>query len=780
MKPIVLIEETSLKTGLSEAQAASRRRNISADDTKKPLGQMIREQVFSYFNLVNYFLAAIVIFTGSWRNLLFMFVVLANTVTSLYQEIRSRRVLDKLALIHQQKYSVLRNGKMITLPIDEIVQGDLIALKTGAQVPCDGVIRQGECQVNESLLTGESDPIDRSPGGSLYGGCFIVSGSCLMQAALVGSAQYMAAILKDARREKQFPSQLRDSLNTIIRFCSWILFPAGLLLFIKQYWLTGVPLNEALLSTVASMVGMIPEGLVILTTAALMTASVKMARKAVLIQELYCTESLARVDVLCLDKTGTITSGKMNVTRILPMEGQSQQQIEQDLADLYDSLEDDNLTAQALRSYLYKIPARRKASRLFPFSSSSKCSGAVFENETLIAGAYSFIFSKEDPAILEQIDTYARQGYRVLVLAKAPALERLAKGDYQLLALILIEDEIRPDAGRILSYFEEQGVAVKIISGDMPQTVAAIARKAGVEGEAIDMSRVSDSQIPEAVKTASIFGRVSPEQKKLMVQALQQQDHTVAMTGDGVNDVMALKQADCSIAMGSGAQAAMAVASMVLLQDQFSALPRIVLEGRRVINNIERTSSLFLVKTLFSFLLAVLTVIWLAEYPFVPIQLTLVSSLGTGIPAFILTFENSTSRIRGNFLVRVLSRAIPGALAVCAGICACYALMHLATLHMNTETYRTLCTALAGINAICVLYMCCRPLSFLRLLVVVACAAGLYLLMAFVPSIFMLEHLSWKWLGVLAGLGIGQVGVFWLLNRVSWKRLLGNIQFLRK
>lgn len=780
MKPLELLTPTSLKTGLTSDQVKQAPRNHIDSNPQKTIGQMAFEEFFSFFNIVNYILAAIVLYTGSYRNLLFMIIVLSNTVIGLYQKIHSRRILNKLALLHAHKYQVLRNGRWEAVESDDICQGDIIRLSAGVQIPCDGVIRQGECQVNESPLTGESDALDRMEGGSLYGGCFIVSGACLMQAVEVGSAQYMATIIKEARREKQYPSQLRDVLNSIIKFCTIILFPAGILLFCKLFFYSGVELNTALLNTTASMVGMIPEGLIILTSTALATAAVKMARKAVLIHELYCIENLARVDTLCLDKTGTITSGKMNVVKYIPLDGQSEEQMKQDLANVFGSLEDDNMTAQAIRRSLYPLLPTEKSTVRFPFSSTWKSSGAVFGNTTLIVGAYSFIFEKTDPKVLAQIEQYAAQGLRVLVLAKTGPIEKLARGNYTLCGLILIEDELRPDAKEILDYFKTQDVDLKIISGDMVTTVAAIAHKAGVDGNAVDMSKVADDQIGEVVAHNSIFGRVSPTQKMLMVKALQKQGRTVGMTGDGVNDVMALKQADCSIAMGSGAQAAMAVASLVLLQDQFAVLPQIVAEGRCVINNIQRTASLFLVKTIFSFLLTVLTVIWMQAYPFVPIQLTFVSAIGTGIPAFILTFENDISRPKSNFLVSVLSRAIPGALAISCGISILYCIVQYGPMNVNLEQYQTMCTLLAVINAIGVLYMICRPLSFLRLLVLILSIAMAVGGMLFFPTMFFLYQLSWQADLLVFAIGAGQVYLLYQLWQVHWSKYLNRLPLVAK
>lgn len=773
MEPIHLQHETDLATGLSPAQAAVATKNLIDSNPQKSIGRLITEEFFSFFNIVNYILAFLVILTGSYRNLLFMIVVLSNTIIGLYQKIHSRRILNQLALVHAQKYQVLRGGKYEDLASDEIVEGDLVKLSAGAQIPCDGVIRTGACQVNESPLTGESDALERDSGQTIYGGCFVVSGHCVMQAALVGNAQYMASIVKEAKREKQFPSQLRDTLNRLIQFCSIIIFPAGLLLFLKLYVFThSVTLNAALLNVTAAMVGMIPEGLIILTSTALATAAVKMARQAVLIHELYCIESLARVDTLCLDKTGTITSGAMNVYDFVPVEGVSKEEMKVDLANILNALQDDNLTSQAIRKAIEGTNPTQRAIKTFPFSSEWKSSGALFKEEAILMGAYRFLFEDLDPSVLAKIDQWAKQGLRVLVLAKSKPIEKLQKGNYTLCGFLLIEDEIRPNAAKILEYFHQQEVALKVISGDMTATVQAIASKAGVSGQAIDMSTVSQDQIPEVVKKYSIFGRVTPMQKKLMVEALQNQGHTVAMTGDGVNDVMALKQADCSIAMGSGAQAAMAVASMVLLEDQFSALPQILLEGRRVINNIQRTASLFLVKTLFSFFVTVLTVVWMKVYPFVPIQLTLVSSAGIGIPSFFLTFENDTKRPKGNFLISVLSRAIPGALAITFGIVIAYIVLIHGPFELTLDQYQTICTWLAAINALGILALICFPPSRLRLGVIILSIGMMLGALLLLPSVFYLDKLSWPLFAILALIAILEESVLWILWHLQWSKIL--------
>lgn len=775
------------QTGLSEAQAASEPKNTVTKKHGQTVQDIIRSNVFTFFNLVNVILAGLVIATGSYKNMMFMIIVVLNILIGIIQEIRSKKVLDKLAFLHQDHAKVIRQSRELSLPLDEIVLNDILILESGNEIPCDGVLVQGTVLVNESPLTGESDAVDKKTGDSLYSGCFVTAGRCRMQVVSVGDQTWAQKIMQEAGKVKQYPSQLRDSLKKIIQFSSMILFPMGALLFLKSFFVEHMFWKEAVLSSVAAMVGMIPEGLIILTSVALALASMKLARKKVLVQELYCIETLARVDVLCLDKTGTITKGTMKVNDLVVWDektdapaaagAEAEKQLQQTLSNVYGSLEDDNATAKALREYVQNIPPTQKATRVFPFSSASKCAGAVFEDRTLLIGAYSFVFDREDPRVLSVISDYAGQGLRVLCLAEGPAMDRLQKGDYRLLGLVVIEDVIRPDAPEILSYFKKQGVDIKIISGDNPQTVASIARRAGVEGKWLDMGSVSQEEIPQAVQEYSIFGRVTPQQKKEMVLALKGQGKTVAMTGDGVNDVMALKEADCSIAMGTGTQAARSVASLILLEDQFSALPSILGQGRQVINNIQRTASLFLVKTLFSFGLSLLTLFILPAYPFEPVQLTLISGMGTGIPSFVLTLEPNQNKITGRFLISVLSRAFPGAVSMITIVL----LLRICSLFvpMDHNTFSALCTILAGINALWILYFVCVPFTLMRrCLLICMCLffAGALILFPDLFGMVMPNLEQWCIVGV-----IGVCIPFWLrkLQSFNWQGLLSRWKFLQ-
>ena len=793
MEKLTIQTPVSPQTGLDTAQVHQAPKNVVSTRHGQTVGEIIRNNIFTFFNLVNVILAGLVIATGSYKNMLFMGVVVLNILIGIVQQIRSKRVLDQLAFLHQDHASVVRNGKTLSIPLDEIVLNDILILESGNEIPCDGVVVQGSVLVNESPLTGESDAVDKQEGDSLYSGCFVTAGRCRMQVVLVGEETYTQKIMKEAGRVRKYPSQLRDSLNKIIQFSSVILFPLGALLFAKSFFVMHLPWQEAVLSAVAAMVGMIPEGLIILTSIALALASMKLARQNVLVQELYCIETLARVDMLCLDKTGTITKGTMKDSDVVwgkddtPVSSPSAEQesaLRQEIANVYHTLEDDNPTAQALRAFVKDLSISEKAQKVFSFSSVNKCAGAVFADHTILIGAYSFVFEKEDPAVLSVISDYAKKGLRVLCVARGPLMENLQKGDYTLLGLVVIQDVIRPDAPEILSYFKKQDVQIRIISGDNPQTVAAIAKRVGVEGKWIDMAAVTPEQIFDAVKNCTIFGRVTPEQKKLMVLALKKQGHTVAMTGDGVNDVMAgandvlaLKEADCSIAMGTGTQAARSVSSLVLLEDQFSALPSILNQGRQVINNIQRTASLFLVKTLFSFGLSLLTLFILQAYPFEPIQLTLISGLGTGIPSFVLTLERNQDRITGHFLPNVLGRALPGALSmilivIVLRLCAI-------VFPMNHDTFSALCTIMAGINALWILYGVCQPLSVMRCWLLVFMAAFFAGALVFFPHVFgMVMPTPQQWV-ILVIMSLCIPFTLRLLQSFGWQKLLMKWKFLQ-
>ena len=729
---LIMKTRTNIDKGLSYFQIRQLPKNNFKITKTKSYGKIVKEHIFTWFNGINFALALLVMYTGSYRNMLFLGVVISNIIIGMVQEIRSKKILDKISIIHQPMATVIREGNEESIPNEEIALHEIVVLKAGNQISADGICVAGSIECNESALTGESHSIEKNVGDSILSGSFVVSGQARMQVTKVGRSTYVHTILKEAKRTKRYPSQLRDAIQSIIKISSIILLPIGTLLFIKTYFVSHQTIEDTILSIVAAVIGMIPEGLVILTSIALTVGSIKLARKHVLVQELYCIETLARVDTLCCDKTGTITQGKMKVVHLECLQGMPIQN-KAILASMYHDLPDNNSTAQAIREFA-NHGLKKKALHIQPFSSAKKYASVTYENETYYAGAYSFIVDEKDPDIEKKIQQYADQGMRVIALVKESA------GKKEIQSLVCIQDVLRPHIGTIFSYFEQQDVQVKIISGDDARTVAAIAQQAGIQKKYIDMSECHDEDIPHIVETYSIFGRVKPEQKKKMIQALKQNGHTVAMTGDGVNDVMALKEADCSIAMGSGAQAAQNIASLILLKDQFSALPNILKEGRCVINNIQRTASLFLVKTLFSVGLSFLTLFWLRQYPFEPIQLTLISSLTTGIPSFILTLEPDERRVVGDFLKNVFSKALPGAL--CVIISVWFTSLMTPFLSMNHEEFSTICTILAGVNALWVLVSICFPFTKMRKRMVLIMGILFMFAILFLGKWFSLVHLD--------------------------------------
>lgn len=742
-----LKQEVDIHQGLSHEDVKKRmmegKFNKQVDKISKSYEDIIKDNIFTLFNLINIILAGLVIFIGSWRNLLFMGVILSNIVIGIIQEIRAKKVLDKLSLITQSNVKVLRDRSWQEIHLSEVVLDDIVSLSTSNQIIADGVVVDGRIEVNESLVTGESDIIIKHPGDKLYSGSFVVSGSALCQVVHVGADNYAQTIMKDAKIFKKHKSQLRDSINFIIKIIGFIIIPMGIFLFFKQYYISDYTFAKAVISTVAALIGMIPEGLVLLTSVALAVGTINLARRKTLVQELYCIETLARVDTLCLDKTGTITEGNMQVEQILQLkEGIPVFEL---LANFHAALEDDNATSLAIKDYVKEPKMLDEPTMILPFSSARKCSAVTFaEHGTCILGAYEFICDEPDPEIVKQIEKEANLGNRVLVFMhsdQAIVEEKIDKCG-EVYALVILSDPIRKEAPQTLDYFLSQGVDIKVISGDDPITVHEIAHKAHLKNydNYIDMSKVSDEQIPEVVGAYTIFGRVSPMQKKLMIVALKSQGHITAMIGDGVNDVMALKEADCSISVAQGSEAAKNIANLVLLDNNFAHMPHIVDEGRRVINNIQRAASLFLVKTTFSTLLAFLTLFLIRRYPFEPIQLTLISSLTIGIPSFFLALEPNYARVQGNFLLNVFSKAIPGALCVVLSVIYVHTLG--AFISISDAQMTTMALILTATSSLIVLYRVCVPFTRLRFFIFLIMTSLVIACILLIPSVFYLVRLD--------------------------------------
>lgn len=654
-----------------EARIAGGQVNAIQDSSNRSVKDIVMGNTLTFFNFINVVLLALVLSVRSYKNMLFIFIIIANTLIGIFQEIKAKITLDKLKILTVSHVDVIRDGVKKSVTVSELVKDDVILLKSGGQIPADGVILDGEVDVNESLLTGESDSIHKTCGSKVLSGSFVTSGKAMCLLTEVGHDCYMEKLSSEAKQFKRYKTELQRNLDTILKFISIIIVPLGIILFAKQYWISGSTYEQAALDTVAAVLGMIPEGLVLLTSVALALGAVRLARRSTLVRELFCIETLARVDTLCLDKTGTITEGHLCV------QGEESVKEDVDLEQLMGrmvaALGDENETFHALRQH-YKRNQSTNTKLVLPFSSERKFSGVVFEGEgTYLMGAYQFIFPQADPAVLEKIAEYASQGLRVLTVAHSPnemTDYTLAEG-FEIVGFVFMTDVVRKNAPDILGYFEEQGVDLKVISGDDPVTVAAIAARAGLKDadKYIDATTIyTDEEMEDAILKYSVFGRVTPKQKQQMVRLLKQNGRTVAMTGDGVNDVLALKDADVSIAMASGSEAAKNTANLVLLNSDFASLPHIVNEGRRVINNIKAAASMFLIKTGFSVLTALLTIIVGQNYPFQPIQLSVINGCAVAIPTMLLQLEPSFQKVNKHFFREVLRMSMPAAITITAMI----------------------------------------------------------------------------------------------------------------
>ena len=665
----------SIDCGLTDAQIQKRIDaklvNYDTSVPTKSIKQILASNFFTLFNFLNLILGLAIFAVGSYKNMLFLFVVIINTAISTYQEIHSKKIIDKLSIMASSKTIAIRNGNKVQISIDNIVLDDILEFSTGNQIATDSIIQSGEVEVDESFITGEADTIFKKTGDILLSGSFIVSGKCIAKVEHIGEDNYTSQISSGAKYVKKVKSEIMFSLNKIIKFLSFAIVPIGLLLFYSQYSLTQ-DIKLAVVKSVAAVIGMIPEGLVLLTSTVLAVSVIRLAKNKVLVQELYCIETLARVDTLCLDKTGTLTEGSMEVKGIIPINIDNNE-MTNILANLGKFSNDNNSTISAIREHFTIINNKFTPLNIMDFSSKTKWSGIYFENEgSYIIGAPEFVLKDCFDMYSNKINEYS-ENYRVIALAKSNNNfnNKDLPNDIDLLGLVLISDKIRKDANKTLNYFTEQGVDIKIISGDNPITVSKIGKTVGLKNydNYIDMSTLqSESDIEEAAKKYTIFGRVTPQQKKSLVLALQNQGKTVAMTGDGVNDVLALKASDCSIAMASGSDATKNVSQLVLLDSNFSAMPKVVAEGRRTINNIERSASLFLIKTIYSSILAILFLFMAETYPFIPIQLSLISLVTIGIPSFLLALEPNKDRIKGHFLRNIISKAIPTALTIIINI----------------------------------------------------------------------------------------------------------------
>lgn len=668
-------QETNPETGLNAEEVQLRQEcgctNQSISAPSQSAWQIVRSNVFTFFNLIFLILSVCLILVGSYDDLLFLFVIIANTSIGIFQELRSKQAVDRLTLLAEQKIPCLRGGIREEILSSRLVRDDIVIFESGSQICADAVIRSGEVTVNESLLTGEIDAVPKAAGEELKSGSFINSGSCVAQLVRVGADSYASKLTLEAKSNvNNAKSEMMKSLDKLIRIIGIILVPMGICLFLNQYFILHLPQKEAVDSTVAALIGMIPEGLYLLTSVAIAVSVVNLASRKVLIRDMNCVEILARVDTLCVDKTGTITEPGMNVEKLIYLDEEkySQEMVAEMLSAFYNGSHAENETGQALAE-CFRNESEWNIREVVPFSSQTKWSGVIFsEQGSFLVGAPEFIMGSRIKELKKDIRPWAEQGFRVLLVAAydlAPDRDGLTESAVHPMALVVMANRLRKETAETFRYFKEQDVCIKVISGDNPVTVSQVAKQAGIEGADyyVDASLLaSDSSLEMAAEKYTVFGRVTPEQKCKLIKALKEKGHTVAMTGDGVNDVLALKEADCGIAMASGSQAACQIAKLVLLNSDFHSLPSVVGEGRRVINNIQRAASLFLVKNIFSFFISLFSLFVGFPYPLLPLQLSLIGALTIGIPAFFLALEPNKSRIRGHFLSNVLFNALPGGL----------------------------------------------------------------------------------------------------------------------
>ncbi|MBO5078191.1 MAG: HAD-IC family P-type ATPase [Oscillospiraceae bacterium] len=693
--------------------------------------EIVLQHCLTYFNLVFLVLAAVLLIAGSSvKNMTFLVIVLINTAIGIFQQIRAKRAVDRLTLVSAQQVKTLRDRQWIRVRSDLLVQEDVVEFSAGDQICADAQVLSGTLRANESLLTGEADAVEKGEGSSLLSGSFVVSGSAVARLTHVGDAAFAARLAREAKADpKAAKSEMMRALDRLIRWMGVALIPVGLLLFYQEYMLLQLGLQKSAEATVAALVGMIPEGLYLLTSVAMAASALKLTKKKVLVQDMNCIESLARVDVLCVDKTGTVTEPGMAVEHIQPLTDCSHEYLEQVLTALYGSREPDNETARAIRQ-VFPGESAWRCSRYIPFDAGYKWCGAEFQDRgSFLAGAPENIMGECYHRLRETVEAWSREGYRVLLVAGYDG--ELVQGSIEgprvkPIALLMLANPIRQTAPETFRYFARQGVAVKVISGDSPVTVSQVAARAGIPGAEryVDAAALeTDSQILQAAEECAVFGRVTPEMKKRLILALKQQGHTVAMTGDGVNDVLAMKEADCGVAMASGARAASQVAQIVLTESDFAAMPHIVDEGRRVINNIQRAAALFLVKNIFSLIMALICLITGWAYPFMPFHLSIISALTIGVPGFFLAMEPNYERVRGKFLPTVLRQALPGGITNVLVVVIAHFMMAVFGLPLTDSA--TVCTAVLAVVGMMVLYRVSVPFDKFRKLLWGAMAVAL-------------------------------------------------------
>ena len=738
------------QSGLSAEQVKRRfaqgENNYKVESSTLSVPEIVRSNVCTYFNLVFAVIAVLLAIVGAWSDMLFLPIIVANTCIGIIQEVHSKKVLDKLSILNAPHAVVIRDGKRQEIPADQLVLDDIVEFSAGSQIPADAKVVSGELQVNESLITGESDEIEKREGDSLLSGSFVVSGKACARLEKVGKDSYISKLTLQATKSKKGEqSEMIRSLNYLIMVMGIIIIPIGIALFVQSFIYNEGTFHDSITGMVAAIIGMIPEGLYLLTSVALAVSSVRLAQKKVLIHDMKCIETLARVNVLCVDKTGTITEPGMHVYDFSVLDGADQLEISQLLADFVAAQEKDNATMEALKAH-FSNGSGMRAREVYSFSSETKYSGAVMnDGKSYVIGAPEFVLRGQFAQYQEQIATYSSKGYRVLVFAQYEGtLDRKPLTEPVLpLCFVMLANPIRKGAKETFTYFAENDVDIKVISGDNPLTVSVIAAEAGIVGAErfVDASTLKEKEdYYRAVEEYTVFGRVTPSQKRMLVQALKEHKKTVAMTGDGVNDVLALKDADCSVAMAFGSEAASNVAQLVLLDSDFSRMPSVVAEGRRVVNNIERTAALYIVKNIFSMLLAIFSVILMLDYPLEPSQVSLISMFTIGIPSFVLALEPNKELIRGHFLTNVLVRALPAGLTdfiVVSGL-----VIFCREFQVDLDCLSTSCTILVAIVGFMILHRIARPMNTGHIVMLVGVIAGWILCMLFGGSFFGITGIS--------------------------------------
>lgn len=740
------------KKGLTSQQVQEHRlhgwTNKAVEPPSKTTKEIVHENVFTYFNLIFVVLAVLLCLVGSFRNLTFLPVIIANTLIGIIQEIRAKQVLDKLTMLNAPRASVVRDGKRTVINAEDLVVDDIVIFKAGDQVCADAEVSAGEVQVNESLLTGEADEITKRKGDKLMSGSFIVSGQCHARLDKVGEDSYISKLTLQAKAmQSKEQSEMIRSLDKLVKCVGVAIIPIGIVLFSQAFFIQHDGFRESVTSMIAAVIGMIPEGLYLLASVALAVSSIRLAQKKVLLHDMKCIETLARVDVLCVDKTGTITENTMKVQKLIKTDEYDEKEkggLSLLVGDFAAAMTNDNITMAALKEYFTKASGKKVLSKT-GFSSATKYSSVTFEDGAYVLGAPEFVLKEKYDDYAEEITEYASTGSRVLAFGIYDGEvdgKPLTHGILPF-GFVLLANPIREAAKETFEYFAEQGVEVKVISGDNPVTVSNVAKQAGIKNadRYVDASEFEDEQsMRKALLNNTVFGRVTPSQKRKFVRILKEAGHTVAMTGDGVNDVLALKDADCSIAMASGSDAAAQASQLVLLESDFSCMPEVVLEGRRVVNNIQRSASLFLVKNIFSFLLSVASVVFMFTYPLEPSQVSLISMFTIGVPAFFLALEPNKNMIKGHFLTNVLLKALPAALTDALAVAALVIFGR--TFDVSSTDISTAATMLLAIVGFMILYKISAPMNKIRFSIVSGCIAGLLFCSIFLKDLFAITSMT--------------------------------------